>query len=288
MWRYVKRTRPARSRPYSDEIGSFTLSRSSDFAQTSSTEPMRAPTFSYAVSGNELPSPAPVSTSTSWPRWASSRAPAGVRATRYSSVLISLATPIFIAGRATIPRSHRRGSASAATACAIRPRSGTDRCAFSDYARSGWWAGVPRAARVPSASVARVEVEQKPCDRLRILELGDEAAQLRHRDRHELDRLVRLLASLPLLDAFGDEEPHALSAEARRRVEGRQLAPGASGQAGLLLQLALRGHERLLALRQRPRRQLEQLLPGRLPQLPHERHPVVIVDRDDCDRPGGL
>src|SRR5436309_8528061 len=32
---------------------------------------------------------------TSWPRWPSSRAPAGVSATRYSSVLISLATPIF-------------------------------------------------------------------------------------------------------------------------------------------------------------------------------------------------
>src|SRR5690348_17177099 len=32
--------------------------------------------------------------STSWPRCTSSRAPAGVSATRYSSVLISLATPI--------------------------------------------------------------------------------------------------------------------------------------------------------------------------------------------------
>src|SRR6476646_6914763 len=43
-----------------------------------------------------LPSPAPVSITTSWPRWISSRAPALVSATRYSSCLISLATPIFM------------------------------------------------------------------------------------------------------------------------------------------------------------------------------------------------
>ena len=57
-----------------------------------------APTRSYAASGNALPTPAPVSTTTSWPRLTSSRAPAGVSATRYSSVLISFATPIFTAG----------------------------------------------------------------------------------------------------------------------------------------------------------------------------------------------
>src|SRR5947208_5644907 len=39
---------------------------------------------------------------TSWPFCTSSRAPAGVSATRYSSVLISLATPILTA-RGTIP-----------------------------------------------------------------------------------------------------------------------------------------------------------------------------------------
>src|SRR3569833_1116474 len=47
----------------------------------------------------EQPSPAPCSTNTSWPRCTSSRAPAGVSATRYSSVLISLATPIRIPAR---------------------------------------------------------------------------------------------------------------------------------------------------------------------------------------------
>src|SRR6266545_6453370 len=58
---------------------------------------MRAPAPSYAKSATALPSPAPVSTTTSWPRWTSSRAPAGVKATRYSSVLISFGTPIFTA-----------------------------------------------------------------------------------------------------------------------------------------------------------------------------------------------
>src|SRR5918994_6164912 len=45
-----------------------------------------------------LPTPAPVSTTTSCPLWTSSRAPAGVSATRDSCGLISLATPIRTAG----------------------------------------------------------------------------------------------------------------------------------------------------------------------------------------------
>src|SRR5690349_1843168 len=65
---------------------------------------MRAPTRSYAASANALPTPAPVSTVTSWPRWISSSAPAGVSATRYSSGLISLATPILTARDDTPPR----------------------------------------------------------------------------------------------------------------------------------------------------------------------------------------
>src|SRR4249919_1530715 len=103
MWRYVNRTRPSRRRPYSGSIGSFTFSRSSESAQTSSTDASSAPAAVYASSGNELPAPAPVSIATSWPRCTSSRAPAGVSATRYSSDLISLATPIFTGGR-TLPR----------------------------------------------------------------------------------------------------------------------------------------------------------------------------------------
>src|SRR5919204_4161685 len=43
------------------------------------------------------PSPAPLWTTASWPASASSRTPAGVRATRYSSALISVGTPTLIA-----------------------------------------------------------------------------------------------------------------------------------------------------------------------------------------------
>src|SRR3712207_3943533 len=42
------------------------------------------------------PSPAPACTTTSWPCSTSSRTPAGVSATRYSSVLISVGTPTFM------------------------------------------------------------------------------------------------------------------------------------------------------------------------------------------------
>src|SRR6266511_319101 len=58
---------------------------------------MRAPTRAYAESANALPTPAPLSISTSCPRRISSSAPAGVSATRYSSDLISFATPILTA-----------------------------------------------------------------------------------------------------------------------------------------------------------------------------------------------
>ena len=113
--RYVKRTRPSRSREYSTSIGSLTLSSSSASPQTSSTETICAPTASYASSGKALPSPALCSTRTSWPASASSRAPAGVSATRYSSDLISLATPIFIASRATLSLRRREPDRSVPT-----------------------------------------------------------------------------------------------------------------------------------------------------------------------------
>src|SRR5215211_7760045 len=94
MWRYVKRTSPSRRSGYSGGIGSLTLSSSSDSAHTSSTDAICTPTRLYALSANALPTPAPASTTTSWPRRVSSSAPAGVSATRYSSGLISFATPI--------------------------------------------------------------------------------------------------------------------------------------------------------------------------------------------------
>src|SRR5207248_4294781 len=108
--------------------------------------------------------------------------------------------------------------------------------------------------------------------------------QLADRHAHELDRLVRRRPRLPLLDALRDEEPHPLAAEAGRRVEGGELAPRAAPQARLLLELAPRGREGLLAFLERPRRKLQQLLARRLPQLAHERHPLLRVDGDDRHR----
>src|SRR6476646_7672884 len=108
MWRYVKRMSPSRRRAYSGWIGSFTLRRRSACPHASSTDTMRAPARSYCASGKALPSPAVVSTRTSWPRWISSRAPAGVSATRYSSVLISFGTPIRKARRHYLAGPRRR------------------------------------------------------------------------------------------------------------------------------------------------------------------------------------
>src|SRR5580765_4152490 len=93
MWRYVKSASPSRRYRYSDTTGSFTFNSRSLSPQTSSTDAIRAPTRWYASSAKALPAPAPVSTTTSWPWLRSSSAPAGVRATRYSSDLISFATP---------------------------------------------------------------------------------------------------------------------------------------------------------------------------------------------------
>src|SRR5271166_6674289 len=45
-----------------------------------------------------MPLPAPVSTSTWWPARTNSRTPAGTNPTRYSWILISFGTPIFIGG----------------------------------------------------------------------------------------------------------------------------------------------------------------------------------------------
>src|SRR5215216_5113444 len=56
---------------------------------------MRAPCAVYSASSIAEPSPAPCWMTTSWPWSDSSRTPAGVSATRYSSVLISVGTPTF-------------------------------------------------------------------------------------------------------------------------------------------------------------------------------------------------
>src|SRR3954447_26234150 len=64
---------------------------------------IRAPCSAYSPSGIADPSPAPCCTTTSCPRSTSSRTPAGVSATRYSSVLISVATPTFMCVGLSLP-----------------------------------------------------------------------------------------------------------------------------------------------------------------------------------------
>src|SRR4051794_24052885 len=69
------------------------MSDSANTAAASGT--IRAPWEVYSPSMIAEPSPAPAWITTSWPCSASSRTPAGVSATRYSSVLISVGTPTF-------------------------------------------------------------------------------------------------------------------------------------------------------------------------------------------------
>src|SRR5271166_2849551 len=84
--------------------GSLTFSTSSDSPNSpSAVSRISAPWARNCASENALPTPAPDCTSTSCPRKASSRTPAGVIATRYSSALISLGTPILIDAR-LLPR----------------------------------------------------------------------------------------------------------------------------------------------------------------------------------------
>src|SRR3954463_5849481 len=158
MCRDVKSTSPSRRRGYPSAIGSFTLSRSSESLQTSSAETTCAPTRTYAASGNALPMPAPVSIATSWPRLISSRAPAGVSATRYSSVLISFATPIFTAGELY--------TGAKADTISAQPRQ-----TVADTIAVGGGFGVPREAG-PSEPAA-AQVEQQPSKRLRVFDVAE-------------------------------------------------------------------------------------------------------------------
>ena len=83
---------------YSSGTGSFTLHTRSAAAQISSASSMMvAPVRSKSVSGMDEPSPAPFCTSTVWPAEVSSRTPAGVIATRYSSAFTSVGIPTIMA-----------------------------------------------------------------------------------------------------------------------------------------------------------------------------------------------
>src|SRR5687768_10839085 len=86
---------PFRMCGHSRSMGSFTfMIMSADFHTDAASGRIVAPACSYSASGKPLPSPAPVSMRTLCPASASTRAPAGTRATRFSFVLISFGTPI--------------------------------------------------------------------------------------------------------------------------------------------------------------------------------------------------
>ncbi len=92
----MKRTWPRRRprRGYSASTGSFTPRTRSAVDQISSgSATILAPVATNSSSEMEEPSPAPFSTQTVWPWEVSSRTPAGVMATRYSSSFTSLGTP---------------------------------------------------------------------------------------------------------------------------------------------------------------------------------------------------
>ena len=120
----MKSTWPSRRSGYSLAKRLLDLEHQLASPQASSIEPIFAPTASYASSGNELPSPAPSRPERRGRARTSSRAPAGVSATRYSSVLISLTTPIFIGGAK--PKVEQQSGERS-----WRPRSRPGRCSSS-------------------------------------------------------------------------------------------------------------------------------------------------------------
>src|SRR3954463_5350524 len=81
-------------RPNSPAWGSLTLQTTSPRSHTSAAlSTISAPARRYSSSVMAAPTPAPVSTTTTEPRWTSSDTPSGVTDTRYSLTLVSLGTP---------------------------------------------------------------------------------------------------------------------------------------------------------------------------------------------------
>jgi hypothetical protein len=92
----VKRIWPGRSRSTSGASGSLTFTTISAAANTASASgAIVAPWAAYWESLKPLAAPAPCWTATSCPRSVSSRTPAGVIDTRYSSAFVSLGIPTF-------------------------------------------------------------------------------------------------------------------------------------------------------------------------------------------------
>ena len=83
-----------------------------------------------------------------------------------------------------------------------------------------------------------------------------------------------------------EEEVDELVAEARRREEAAYGGDLAGGEARLLAQLARGGRPGLLARLARAGRHLEQIAAGGEAVLPDQDPPLLVVERDDRDRPG--
>ena len=83
----------------------------------------------------------------------------------------------------------------------------------------------------------------------------------------------------------GQVDPQRLADDAGRGEQVDQHVPGAGRQADLLGQFPLRREQVVLTVDvQQTGRRLDQPVPDRMPVLPDQRHPVVIVEGDDADR----
>src|SRR5436305_967978 len=117
--RYVKSVCRGSSSDTSSGWGSLTPTISSAAPNTSAAPAtICAPCAEKSSSRIAEPSPAPLCTTTSCPLSTSSRTPAGVNATRYSSVLTSVGSPTF--KRSIPPRRPRTSTSPAQVGCPIR------------------------------------------------------------------------------------------------------------------------------------------------------------------------
>src|SRR5919204_4603730 len=225
---------------------------------------------------------------TSCPRCTSSRAPAGVSATRYSSVLISFATPIFTAAHPTLSTDRH---AFAASASPLRSNcSGSVDLEGQRDASPTPWVGAA-AKRCPvrrrlfgrRGQVRLAQVQEQDGEGLRVLELVQVVRDLPRIPADELELFVRLWVRIASFDTFGEEEMHPLAAKAGRRVEDRQLTPRAAGEPGFLGELTASAREWFFVRLERAGRQLDQRLAHSFPPLAHERDQTFPVNRDDRD-----
>ena len=188
------------------------------------------------------PTPASCSTVTSWPRWTSSSAPAGVRATRYSRCLISLATPIRIAaGRYRNGRAASVHLPPASTRCPDGPsrrrrrarppqRLSTGDASERHVARTATTARPPGANRPQRAHVrARGSLPEGDTLRAESVTFFPQAARRRGRLGEALGRAARRRRGVPRAAAR-----RGRTAAPSRRRRSRPLGPASTspGSAG--------------------------------------------------------